>query len=344
MFISVVLPFRNARRTLARCLESLVSQSLQEWELIAVDNGSSDGSASIVKEFIARHSGHRIRLVTEEAVGASAARNRGVREAQGDWIAFTDADCIADPEWIEDLAAAACSDDPTIGGVAGRILPADTDGAVGKLLGLYTLPANPSERSFDSYTLTQGGFPTANLMVRRNVFESVGGFDESITIYGEDHVLCMRMYERGARIKAVTNAIVRHVHREGIGAMLRQAFGFGRSHGLLLSRMKSGMLLIETPVGTLRRMRAPRVWLDLNQADKKMVVMVAAALTWWPFAVLPLLYLFYLAVCVAVRARRRECGMAFFETLFVAVLLLLKSGALTCGRVKGAVRYKVFCL
>lgn len=88
--VSVIIPVYNAEKYLGKCLESLLSQTLQEMEIICVDDGSSDGSPEILKRFQGRD--ERVRILTQENQYAGVARNNGMREARGEYLLFLDAD------------------------------------------------------------------------------------------------------------------------------------------------------------------------------------------------------------------------------------------------------------
>ena len=88
--VSIIIPVYNAEKYLGKCLESLLSQTLQEMEIICVDDGSSDGSPEILKRFQERDG--RVRILTQENQYAGAARNNGMKEAQGEYLLFLDAD------------------------------------------------------------------------------------------------------------------------------------------------------------------------------------------------------------------------------------------------------------
>ena len=103
---SVIVPFRNASRTLPACLQGLANQTFTRMECVFVDNGSTDDGAHIVDAFIHDRAFTHWRLIGEVKPGASAARNRGAREAIGEWLAFTDADCVPTPAWQTDLDGA----------------------------------------------------------------------------------------------------------------------------------------------------------------------------------------------------------------------------------------------
>lgn len=95
--ISIIVPIYNAEHYLKACIESLQSQTVSEIELVLVDDGSTDGSLSIARDYARRD--QRIVVIEQSHAGQSAARNTGLQKAQGDYIAFVDADDTIAPEW-----------------------------------------------------------------------------------------------------------------------------------------------------------------------------------------------------------------------------------------------------
>jgi len=343
MRFSIIIPFRNAAATLPRCLEAVVAQTSTDWELILVDNASTDNSRAVADAFVASHGQYPIRVVTEAVPGAAAARNAGARLASGSWLAFTDSDCVPQPDWLRDMGAT-MEADPEPVAFAGCILPVPADSLVGRFLGLYTLPPYDRNQTLREYTLTDGGFPTANFVVRREWFQKVGGFDPSIYIYGEDHELCRVLYAAGGAIAQRTDARVLHIHRSSWKGFIRQTFGFGRSHALMLRRLPAGRLIWDWPLGRLNRsVPNVRLWVDLNQADKKMWAAMLLAFCWWPLWGLPLAYVFYLAWGVRRRAIQRYGRMGGIEVLGCTGLLLVKSVVMSSGRWAGSLWYRVVC-
>ena len=99
--ISVIIPVYNTDRYLAACLESVCSQTLQDIEIICVDDGSADNCPLILKTFSSRDD--RIRVITQKNSGRTAARNQGIQAASGQWIGFVDSDDTIDPDFFEHL-------------------------------------------------------------------------------------------------------------------------------------------------------------------------------------------------------------------------------------------------
>ena len=99
--VSIIVPVFNAERFIVPCIHSLTAQTLQETEIICIDDGSTDSSPQLLDHLASIHS--NMRVIHQTNQGQGAARNRGVREAQGKYIGFVDADDIAAPEMYEHL-------------------------------------------------------------------------------------------------------------------------------------------------------------------------------------------------------------------------------------------------
>ena len=108
MKISVILPCYNAERYLNACFESLFAQSMRDFEVIFIDDGSLDGSLAIARRCAGRDD--RIRVFAQENQGVSAARNLGLSHARGEWITFVDGDDILPPDALETLLSGAAED------------------------------------------------------------------------------------------------------------------------------------------------------------------------------------------------------------------------------------------
>jgi glycosyltransferase involved in cell wall biosynthesis len=219
--ISVIIPVRNGLPWLEHQLHALVDQEFPDaWELIIANNGSTDQTAEVAQQWADRY--HWIRCVdAHEVRGAPAARNAGVRAARGDFLAFCDADDVVQPGWL-----ASCN----------RAL-ADVDVMAGvfdfwSLNGQQPTPAQPA-------SMRQLGFLPAglgaNLAVRRDAFEAVGGFAEELLV-GEDVDLCWRLQLEGHSFVIDFGAVVAKRERPEFRQVFRQAAAYGRSGPTLYRR------------------------------------------------------------------------------------------------------------
>jgi glycosyltransferase involved in cell wall biosynthesis len=192
--VSVIVPAMNARQTLPRTLEALAAQNLDAgYEVIVVDDGSDDDTAEIA----ARAPGP-VSVITKARGGPGSARNRGVEVAQADLFAFTDADCFPAADWLREGLAAIERTDLVQGAVCPDPLAR----------------RRPFDRSL-WVTFDAGLYQTANLFVRRSVFERVGGFEDwlrpdSASHFGEDVVFAWRARRTGAKAAFCERALVHH--------------------------------------------------------------------------------------------------------------------------------------
>jgi GT2 family glycosyltransferase len=210
--ISVVIPHLNDAERLEVCLAALAAQRLapERFEVLVVDNGSRVPPAELVARF------PFARLVAEPTPGPGPARNRGVALARAKVVAFLDSDCIADPDWLEALLAGfAAEPGCRILGGAVRIFAAD--------------PGRPNlAEAFDlvygirqEWTIARHGFAaTANLAVRREVFEAVGDFLG--LAFSEDMEWGMRAKAKGFPTRFAPDAVVRHPARRSMAELRRQ--------------------------------------------------------------------------------------------------------------------------
>ena len=226
-FVSVVVPVFNGANTLGACLTALLAQDYPSGrrEIIVVDNNSTDATAAVVRAFA-------VRYVREEQVQSSyAARNRGIREAKGEIIAFTDADCVASPQWLRQGVSG--FSDASVGGVAGAIhpLPAQT------LAQRYASEkgALSQETALRANSFLPAAY-TANAFYRKTVLEQAGFFDPMVKS-GGDADLAWRVQERlGLSIAFRPDAVVQHEHRRTVRDLLRQRRNYG--YGSVLNYLK----------------------------------------------------------------------------------------------------------
>ena len=208
--ISVVVTVRNEERHLAALLDSLLAQE-GPLEVLLVDSESRDRTLAIAHDYAARHRGF-LRVISQSG-SRGIGRNRGVREARGEFVAFIDGDCFADSAWLRALR----SGFRTAPVVAGRTV------TVGK----------PSYGHLERVELFQSGYdvtyPSCNLAYTRGLFEQLGGFDPRF-ITAEDIDLNLRAVRAGAAIRYVPDALVYHRMRTTFLRFLYQAFwnGYGR--------------------------------------------------------------------------------------------------------------------
>ena len=198
MHVSIVIPARNAAETIAETLESVRSQSSQDWEAIVVDDGSSDATASVAASLATRDS--RIRVVSRPHRGVSAARNTGIEHARFDRLVFLDADDWLSPSFLERMTRE-LAQNPGLDAVHCRWSRVAPDGT---LCGGDQF-SDAAGDLFDLFACTCV-FAVHACIIRKSLVEAVGGFDTSLRIC-EDWDLWQRIARTGARFGAVQEVL-----------------------------------------------------------------------------------------------------------------------------------------
>lgn len=248
--ISVVIPHLNQPEALARCLDSLAAGRRRPDEVLVVDNGS----AALPRAVCDRPG---VRLLQEAEPGPGPARNRGIRAAAGDAVAFIDADCLADPDWL--AAAEAALADP-----AAEILGGDVRIALRDPARLTALEAYESEYAYrmDRYIAREGFTGTGNLVVRRAVLAAVGPFG-GLSV-AEDRDWGQRATRAGHAIRFVPGMRVYHPARDSFAGIFAKwdrqiAHDYARArtlrHGRLRWAVKS-LAMLPSPVAEIPRILA----------------------------------------------------------------------------------------
>jgi glycosyltransferase involved in cell wall biosynthesis len=236
--VSVIIPVRNGAASIRPLLSSLAAQTLahERFEVIVVDNASTDGTGEVA-------AGLGAKVVQEPIPNRSRARNRGVAEAAGRLYAFTDADCIADSAWLEGLLG--CADRAPL--VAGdvRIQVGARPNAVERYEAMWRFGQR-------SWVENQGWAATANLLVRPEAFEAVGGFDTTWRHIGEDVDFCLRARDAGYGLTYCANAVVEHEAERRLRPMLERCFRHGYSVNQAFYRLGAGYRAWRDPLPALR--------------------------------------------------------------------------------------------
>jgi GT2 family glycosyltransferase len=210
---SVVIPARNGAGALPRLLASLDAQTAGDFEVIMVDNASTDGTAAVGARLGAR-------VVAEPRPSRARARNAGVAAAIGERIAFIDAECTAEPGWLQALLR--CLEHAPL--VAGPV-QVRTSAAPG-LLEHFDVMWRFHQRE---HVERDGWAASANLGITRSAFDAVGGFDPAYMHIGEDVDLCLRAGAAGYRIAFCPDAWISHPAEDSLAATLRRAYRQGWS-------------------------------------------------------------------------------------------------------------------
>jgi len=221
--VSVIVCTRNGGGRLMRCLDSLADLDYPEFEVVVVDDGSNDGTSGKVASGFPE-----LRLVRQEPMGLAVARNTGAAAARFDWLAYLDDDCLADRQWLAGMIKAAIRHGwPAVGGP--NLPPPERDTLRTRIL--VRLPGSAAPVLLDD--LRAEHIPGCNLMVRRDAFARIGGFDARYRIAGDDVDFCWRLLQAGFDIGYAANAFLWHERRHTFRAFLRQQYHYGRAEAML---------------------------------------------------------------------------------------------------------------
>jgi GT2 family glycosyltransferase len=217
---SVVVCTHNGGRTLGDCLEGLASLDYPSYEVIVVDDGSTDASREIAEAW-------GVRVISTENQGLSAARNTGFRAASGEIVAYIDDDARADPDWLRFIALDLISTEHM--GVGGpNLAPAD-DGRVADCVA--NAPGGPVHVLLSDRVAEH--IPGCNMAFWRDALQAIDGFDTRFRTAGDDVDLCWRLQQRGQTIGFAPAAIVWHHRRNSLRAYWRQQRGYGKAEAML---------------------------------------------------------------------------------------------------------------
>ena len=233
---SIIIVNYNGRTYLDACLDSLREGAELGYEVIVVDNASGDGSAEHVA---ARYP--QVRLIRSETnLGFGAGNNLGARWARSEYLAFLNPDTEVEPGWLEALIAA-LEQDPQAGLATALVLLMDEPDGVNTcgndmhVTGLTLCRGMGAHRDAFSKTVEVGAVSGAVFAIRRELFEALGGFDESFFLYVEDSDLSLRARLAGYRLLAVPGAVIYHDYRLQFGP--QKAFYQERNRTVMLLKV-----------------------------------------------------------------------------------------------------------
>jgi O-antigen biosynthesis protein len=222
--VSVVVCAYNAERTMDACLASLAILNYPDYEVIVVNDGSRDRTLEIAES-------HRYcRIISQPNKGLSAARNVGAEAATGEIVAYTDSDCVADPDWLSYLVAkmeasglgACCG--PNFPPPEGSLVPA----------AVAVAPGGPTHVLLSDEVAEH--IAGCNMAFRREALLDLGGFDPVYRAAGDDVDICWRFQDAGFVIGFSPAAIVWHFRRNTVKAYCNQQRGYGKAEALVYSK------------------------------------------------------------------------------------------------------------
>jgi glycosyltransferase involved in cell wall biosynthesis len=269
MDLSIVIPALNEEANLSAQLAALLQQEWDsEWEIVVVDNGSTDGTVALVEATAASHA--RLRLVSEPHRGLCNARNTGIKAARGSSVAICDADDIVAPGWVAVMGQALIDHELVTG-------PQETE-----KLNPAWLSASRGQRAGAKTPSFHGIFPYPNgnnVGLHRSLVDRIGWFDQAY-IGAEDAEFGLRAWSAGVEMHFEEDAVVHYAYRTTARQLWRQGLGYGRHRPAIARKLAAAgkqrpsrfagwkswaWLLLHTPKARSREGRALLSWVAGNR-------------------------------------------------------------------------------
>lgn len=251
--ISIVVPVYNYATHLKKTLLSLKQQSITDFELIVVDDGSTDNSAEVAKNFTDKV------IKNRKNCGPAISRNKAIKLAKRNIIAFIDSDCIADQDWIKNILEAL--KDTEVDAIMGNTkIPKST--FIGDSISELGFPGGANAGFENMWHVDETGFTdhltSCNFAARKIIFEKYGVFDESFPLAGgEDPELAYRWSKLGVKIKYIPKVIVLHQPRTSLISFSKWMIYRGRSN-----------YYFKRKIGNIKGFLKLRIWSSSNIIKK----------------------------------------------------------------------------
>ncbi len=275
-FVSIIVPVYNNAKLIFKCVESLLNQTYpkDKMEIIIVDNGSKDNTVKVIEQY-------PIKLFIEDKIQSSyAARNKGIDNAKGEVIAFTDSDAIADENWlqcgIEDMERL------NVDYLGSRVEMFSSQDKLSHCDMFEMYFAFPIDRHIEQFHFAS----TCNLFVRKEVFDSVGNFDSRFTS-GGDVEFGTRVWLKGLKQGYSDKAIIHHPTRSTLKALIKRSIRYGKGQATLsklyperfgkLYKVIFKLLFSHPPKPKIVRKRQSKIKLNFYQ---KIIVYIIQYIDW----------------------------------------------------------------
>jgi GT2 family glycosyltransferase len=230
--VSVVVCAYNAERTMEACLASLETLDYPDYEVVVVNDGSKDRTLAISESF------PYCRIISQENRGLSVARNVGAEAATGEIVAYTDSDCVADPDWLTFLVAR--MEEGGLAACGGPNFPPPEESLVPAAVAVS--PGGPTHVLISDEVAEH--IAGCNMAFRREALLALGGFDPQYRAAGDDVDICWRFQDAGYTIGFSAAAVVWHFRRNTVGAYLSQQKGYGKAEALVYAKHPSRFNLL----------------------------------------------------------------------------------------------------
>ncbi len=300
--ISVIIPVRNEAGKIQQCLAAVFSQSLKPHDVIVIDGHSTDGTVEKVRKFPAK-------IFYEDAHSIACARQIGVENAEGEYIAFTDADCVPDREWLSNLVKEFDEGIIGVGGAAINTGDSLWERSINLAMDTFLGGARTLQARFvreRRFVRSIGGF---NSIYRKQDILNAGGFNTRLP-GGEDLELNKKLSRMG-KLLYTPQAVVLHHHSWTLPKFARKMFRYGKERGMI------------------------RAW-DLQVIPALVVPLILISLIFTPWALVSLLGLYCLLI-VAMTLRLAVQGRDTRYLVSIPVVYITEHTCYTAGVWRGII-------
>jgi glycosyltransferase involved in cell wall biosynthesis len=351
MRLSLIVPVYKAEGDLPFLFASLDHQTRPFDEVFFIDNGSKDASFKICKKYAGTNPAGRAKVLIENTPGPGPARNRGINEAQGDIVCFTDSDCVLDPSFAENVEKF-FSQNAYIDIISGTALvkspvpeAAHPLSAAEEFSLLFWSEERSSASCFplDSKSDYLSGAPfyitTYNMACRKKVLDDLGGFHSMMTM--EDIDFWLRACGKGFRsLAGVPEVKVFHRNRTTVSGLAKQYYHYIHSLPWVLKNHFPGRFATLYQMKILFSFRFITGVLEINPHTFLLLVLLIKSSFFLPAVLILAIYKY-----TAMAMRLRRAGKAWpLNALVFALIMEVRRLAMTAGAIAGSIKHKTICL
>lgn len=313
--ISVIIPAFNAAKTIGSCLAALKRQTIPSslYEIIVVDDGSTDGTGELAKDVGAK-------VINQARSWPAAARNAGVKMAKGEIICFTDADCIPESNWLEEMSLP--FEDPVIIGCKGTYAT-DQRKVVARFVQLEYEDKYDRLRKLEQIDFID----TYSAAYRRDVLTANDGFDPTFP-YLEDQELSFRLSARGYKMVFQPQATVHHLHSETLMQYMRKKYRIGFWKAQVVRRF---------PDRGLNDSHTPQT-MKVQMAMMALIYLLMTSLVITRWAALPLALLLFLFIISSLPFSQKAWKKDRVIAVVASPMMAVRATALGLGYGWGVIR------
>lgn len=304
--ISVIVPVMNEEEKIGQCLEAVFSQSLKPHEVIVVDGHSTDRTVEMAREF-------PVKIFYEDYHTRAGACQIGVENAEGEFVAFTDADCVPEKNWLEDVVKEFDGGIVGVGCGIKNIGEGLWEKSINLISGTFLGSANSVQGRFFKDKRYVNSISGCNSMYHKEDILKVGGFDAGLST-AEDTELSRKMLRIG-KLLYTPDAVILHNHKRGLRGFAKRMYqyGYGRAKG--------------------------RLW-DLQIIPPIVALLLLVSLVFTPWVFLGMVGVYVIMIAgMGVRFVMQERSLKYLVS--VPIVYMIEHGLYTVGFWKGLIRYEM---